>query len=379
MLRDKKPRPLLLIALLCAVGFIVFMVFPEPLAAEISMEPQWCRSFNTSTVDQTTQQALPQSSSQTKAPADLAEAEANNTPIGFRAGSRYGYFTSEGYFPVLATVQGGVAVADKAFVSWSSAPSSPRILQQPDSTSIAELPLGSVPFFSGESLFAVSADALSLQHYNQAGIRLWSYELSSHVSAFARGRTLTALGMLDGSIDVVDQAGQQQLRFYPGGSRLEVLLGLAISEEGDYIASLSGLDPQRLVVLGRGEGGYRVVSHRYLETAFRTPSSVAILPGAPYVVYRDAGGVGVSALDGSFTGLLPADVETFDLYPAHHHGVYYLVVHAGAKSELLSFRPPARLLGRSSLPDNTEFVRIIGDTMYIACPDGMAQIRIGEL
>lgn len=357
MMKDKRPRPLMLVILICLVGFVVFLAFPEPLAAEISMEPQWYMHFSNPVISD---QADP------------------STAYAFRSKGHFGYFYSDASFLRLNSLQGGAALSDSAWLSWNAGDTSGPVLISREGQTLAALPAGHVPFFHDSSLFSLSPDFLELQRYDESGKFLWSYVLPAHVSAFDHGSSLTAVGMLDGSIEVIDANGRHALRFLPGGSRLEAIFGLAVSDDGMYLACLSGLDPQRLVVLGKGEGGYRVVSHRYLETSFRTPSSVAILEADPYVLYRDAGGIGVSALDGSFSGLLPADAETFTVHRAHHHGLYYIVARQGASAELLSFKPPARLLGRTALPEGAVFVRMDGDTLYFATDQGLARISVGE-
>ncbi|HAP43270.1 MAG: hypothetical protein A2087_01755 [Spirochaetes bacterium GWD1_61_31] len=354
---EKRPRPILIILLLGVVLIVLFLVFPESLAPEITMEPQWYQAFDSAASN------------------DQLDAE---DLVGFVSDRHFGYFAPDGSFAALHTRDRPVAVNDAAWVQVPAAPGESLRLRSRQGDPLAELPAGQQPFFSAGGLYAVSADSLTLHHYQPGGSLSWSYTLPSHVTAFASSPALTVVGMIDGSIEAIDPTGSQTLRFLPGGSRLSAIYGVTVSDDGQYIACLSGLEPQRMLVLGKGEGGYRVISHRYLETAFRTPSSLAILPDEPYVLYRDAGGIGVSTLDGTVLGVLPAAVDTFEVYPAHHHGIYYLFARQGEQVELISFKPPTRLLGRARLPDGVRFISVRDDVIYFSCAVGMARIQISE-
>jgi len=185
-------------------------------------------------------------------------------------------------------------------------------------------------------------------------------------------------GTVDGWLEGVDSEGRQVFSFAPGGSRLPVVLGVGISRSGDWVAAVTGLDKQRLVVLGRGGNDYRVASHKFLESDFREPVRVVILEDDRHVLYRRDDGVGVWAVDGSIDAVLPVRADTFDVALDESKGIAYIVARRGRKSEIAAFRLPATLLGRIALPDSSEFVRFSGSSVYIGSRTWLARFDFVE-
>ena len=141
---------------------------------------------------------------------------------------------------------------------------------------------------------------------------------------------------------------------------------------------LSGIDSQRLVVLGRGKSDYRVVSHRYLESTYRAPVRIAVLGDDRHVLYRQPEGVGVWEVSGKTSDTLPIMADDFDVYYHSEQGLAYLVADHAGTSEIVVFRPPAKLLGRIELGKSLDVVRIDGATIYLATPSAIARLDFIE-
>ena len=55
------------------------------------------------------------------------------------------------------------------------------------------------------------------------------------------------------------------MKITPGGSDYNVILGADVSENGNYIACLSGIEKQRFILIKISDGQSKVVFHNYLE------------------------------------------------------------------------------------------------------------------
>jgi hypothetical protein len=198
------------------------------------------------------------------------------------------------------------------------------------------------------------------------------------ISAFASGETLSVGGTIDGWLEGIDKNGKKVFSFSPGGSRLPVVLGTAVSDSGDWIATVSGIDKQRLVVLGRGGVEYRVKSHRYLESDFREPIRVVIMEDDTHVLYRREDGVGVWSVDGKVDEVLPVMAEDFDVSVDPPHRIALLAARQGESKSITVFRTPSTLLGTIRLPDSSDFIRIIGSSVYFGGQSWIARLDLVE-
>lgn len=321
-----------------------FFALAEPLSTELTAMPRW---------------VVPLASGQGTASA--------GTRIPFSAGDLFGYFAEDGSVFFMNSAPGGAAVADGAYATLADA----RLyrLGKPEAVGLAGL-----PFFDSGALYSGLADGTGLNAYDADGALKWTYRFPCLLSATAGSPGLWVGGTVDGWLEGVDADGKRAFSFSPGGSRISVILGLAVSPSGRWIAAISGLDRQRLVILGRGGTDFRVASHRYLDSDYRGPTPVSFLDDEGYALYLRPDGIGVWSVDGRTDDLLPVKADGFTVSMDEGTGVAYLVARKGDESELVAFKPPARVLGRIALPRNLEYLRMSGSTLYFFADKRLARV-----
>jgi hypothetical protein len=351
---ERHPVLKSLVLILCVV--VYFFAGAEPLSKEYVARPSWRTAFQ-----------------------PVAASGVLPDAYGFSKGDWYGFIAGNGSLVLGDKVAGGAVVSDWGYVASmvKAEPGQLRELRGPDGGLLGSLKGGS-PFFSSGRLFSASMDGTTLSSHRRDGSSAWTHAFPSQISAFAANDELAIGGTVDGWLEAVNTRGERVLRFSPGGSRLPVILGVGISPSSAWIAMLSGLDTQRLVVLGRGKSDYRVVSHRYLESSFREPAKVAVLGDDRHVLYRHPEGVGVWEVSGKTSDILPVKADDFDVYYHPEQSLAYLVVRYAGASELVVFRPPAKLLGRIDLGKGLDVVRIDAATVYLATSEAVARLDFIE-
>jgi len=343
-----------LVLILCVL--VYFFMGAEPLAKEYMASPSWRSALQPGTASVSSQAVY-----------------------GYSKGDWYGFIAGDGNLVLGETSPGGAVVSDWAYVASppGAIPGGSRELRGPDGKLLATLQ-GGMPFFSSGRLFSASLDGTALASLGRDGSTTWIHAFPSQISAFAANADLAIGGTIDGWLEAVNARGERVLRFAPGGSRLPVILGVGVSPSSSWVAMLSGVDAQRLVVLGRGKSDYRVVSHRYLESAYREPAKVAVLGDDRHVLYRQPGGVGVWEVTGKTSDLLPVKADDFDVYYNPQQGLAYLVARYAGAAEIVVFRPPAKLLGRIDLGEGMDVVRIDEATVYLATRGAVARLDFIE-
>lgn len=343
---------------------VYFFVFAEQLAPELSAVPRWRVDLTAAPLP-----AGPSSS----VPVGATPADA---PIPFVAGNRYGYFRADGTILFLADAAGGVAISDQGYVV-SDAASSDGTMGQ--ARGQAKTVIHDIrPFFEAGRLFSASADGSGVSAYDSSGNLAWSYTFPCQLSAFAASQSLVVGGTVDGWLEGVNPDGTKAFEFAPGGSRLPVILGIAVSPSGAWVAAMSGIDRQRLIVLGRGDAKYRVKSHRYLESDYREPVKLIVMSDERHVLYRRPDGIGVWSVEGKVDAVLPVKADDFDVSIDAALDRAYLVARRGGTTEIAVYRQPASLTGTISLPESSEYVRFIGSSAYIGGQSWLARFDFVE-
>ncbi|OHD22862.1 MAG: hypothetical protein A2Y38_09730 [Spirochaetes bacterium GWB1_59_5] len=355
-MHDGKGRRATLAALGVVVAILVyFFVFAEPLSAELSAVPRWRVDLDIGVT---------------------GKVAAETGLLAYAAGDRYGYFTPDGEVAFIAEAPVGAPISDSSYVALSAGKTEAVLLNSRSETITSFR--ASAPFYASGRLFSAEGDGTAVTSYDEQGDKVWSYSFPCQLGAFSAGDRLVVGGTVDGWLEGVDAEGRRVFSFAPSGSRLPVVLGVGVSRSGDWVAAVTGIDKQRLVVLGRGGSDYRVASHTYLESDFREPVRVLVMDDDHHVLYRRSDGIGVWAVDGSIDTVLPVKADTFDVALDDSKGIAYIVARRGRKSEIVAFRLPATLLGRIPLPDSSEFVRFSGSSAYIGGRTWLARFDFVE-
>lgn len=342
--------------LLGAALVVYFFVFPEPLSAELSAKPRWALRVVETAADEA------------RASIDAAEA------LPFASARAYGFVSPDGKLLYAGIGQDGVqALGSKVLVARRGR----SFVLASDGAEGVSIP-GEAAFLAAGKLFASDGSGSGVIAYDDYGVEQWRYRFAAHVTAFAAAADAAVAGTLDGRLEGVGLDGSRLFEFAPGGSRIEAVFGVAVSQDGERVAAISGLDPQRLVVLGRGGAGYRVIAHKYLASDYREPARVAFLEGGRYALYRRPDGVGILGLDEKVDGLIPVAADEFRAFYREGAPRAYLYAERGEAKSVVAFKAPALIYGSLNLPSSSLLIGMRGDALFIEYNDGLYRLDFTE-
>ncbi|HPD80890.1 MAG TPA: hypothetical protein PK025_07560, partial [Spirochaetales bacterium] len=238
----------------------------------------------------------------------------------------------------------------------------------------SKIPAHEIPFFQRNRIFSVSTDVLRLTEYSKDGKVLWNYQLPCHVSAFSVNDSLVACGLVNGDIVILDNKGNEISYTKIGGSRIEVILGLAISSSGNYIAAITGIDQQRIIILERGQKNYRIVKHKYLTSNFRNQVNIYITADENYVLYKDMSGIGVYGIKRNENIVLPIPVDTFNIYEGHEGLGICLVADFMHERIVYIMNMPQTIVGKIILPARNTFFTLQDNALLFDDGSGIAAL-----
>jgi len=170
-------------------------------------------------------------------------------------------------------------------------------LMEPNGRLITRIPDISFPVARNGNLFLYGNNTGILSKINPINGRiLWHKEYISTITVLDGCPGKTLVGLLDGRVELIDDSGTVILKYRPGGSRVEAIYGGTLSRDGSKIALISGLDPQRFVLLEGRKNGYRPVSHHDTGTDFRRSVSIFFARDDEQLLYENNGFVEVVSL-----------------------------------------------------------------------------------
>ncbi|MCL2608631.1 MAG: WD40 repeat domain-containing protein [Treponema sp.] len=290
------------VPIVVAISFIIYgAVAARPVLEEPALAPRWISSLNS------------------EGPTHLSEQAPgfDGRTLPFAIGGRFGYVAMDGELPL------NRPGSDNAWVSadrWAEFDPVPDVLTVNGADGSAPVVIdnpGGYPFFLAGRTFVMGRGQDSVSRFSDSGERLWTFDFPGIVTVVDASEELLAVGTLDGQLVVVDDSGRQVFAFEPGGSRLSLILGLALSDDGSRIGLISGLDSQRFLLLERLGGGqreYRVVYHEFVGEGFRRPVQIVFLEGDRRLVFERPGGLGIydTALRRSSRMDIPGELVALD-------------------------------------------------------------------
>jgi hypothetical protein len=155
---------------------------------------------------------------------------------------------------------------------------------------------GGYPFFLDGKTFIMGRDQYTVSRVGNSGSVLWTFDFPGTVTVVAASSGLFLAGLLDGTAVLLDGSGKQVFSFEPGGSRIPVIMGAAISADGSRLAVVSGVDSQRFLLyekFGAGSVDYRPVYHESLGDGLRRPVRVEFTGNDRNVIFERSDGLGI--------------------------------------------------------------------------------------
>lgn len=172
-------------------------------------------------------------------------------------------------------------------------------IHEPDGRLISRINNTAFPVTRNGNLFLYQDEFGILSKIDPAnGRTLWEKEYISPLTVLDGRAGRTLVGLLDGRAQLIDDSGTVILEYRPGGSRVEAIYGGTLSSDGTKIALISGLDPQRFILLEERKNGFRPVAHHNTETDFRRWVPMGFVRDNQQVLYESGDFVAAVEMNG---------------------------------------------------------------------------------
>jgi len=321
------------IIIIILLFLIYFLLAARPVPREMILAPGWMRSLSSSVSD--------------------SQTDGQDILFPFILGSRFGYIDSSGQFAVNRNITENIHFSQNMWTEYGAQPEKIEIENIIDKTVIGINDPKGYPVLLDDRIFILGSDQNSLSEIDKAGRTVWNYEFGAPLTCIDAKAGLLLTGSLDGIIEIFDYAGDRIFHFAPGGSRIEIILGGAISNDGMRIGIISGIDQQRFILFERAgniAGDYKVIYHEYLDTGFRRPVPILFIDEDRRVIYEAAGGIKSYSIKNRRGLFIPLDGEIFAIEESGDRG--YLFIIASIPEKSIPAEEPD--IQDSSIPESTD-------------------------
>ncbi len=213
-----------------------FFVFGRHLPSEITYIPLWVEDLKIT---------------------DIFARNSDQFPKSFRLNGKFGYLYNNGKITYMEDLLYGVAADGNGFISYSRQ-NDVLVIRDIDGQFLNTIDLAGYPFFSGNRRFIISYDNNRISEINNTGTIIWQKTFSSSITEISAVPSLVFIGTVDGKFSLIDSMGTVVFSHATKTSRINVVYGGTVSENGDHILTVSGIDPQLISLWSRDSDGYRI-------------------------------------------------------------------------------------------------------------------------
>ncbi|MFP3089021.1 PQQ-like beta-propeller repeat protein [Treponema sp. TIM-1] len=288
--------------------FLLFMFYAfiagRPIPVETILTSQWLRSLES----------------------DYPDFEDTGPLIPFELGGRFGYVDSQGNFALNRIKGGYVSLSKDRWAEYQAMPESIEVRDPLNSRIVTIKNSRGYPKFLDNRVFIINYEQTSLSLVDESGTVQWTHDFAAPLTYMDAAAGLIVTGSLDGTVELLDGNGRLVFPpFEPGGSRYSVILGCRISRDGSKLAMVSGIDPQRFLLLGRFGDSYKVIYHEFLPQGFRREVHIAFIDNDNRVVFERNGGLGVYTIQTRKSLFLPLDGDIHAIDGSGDDGLLFVI------------------------------------------------------
>jgi len=365
---------------LYTLGLAAFVIYifiaPRSIPIETVLAPRWITSL------------------ESNYPINFADIspDENELLLPFTLGNRFGYLADNGKFAINQIKNGYVSISENFWAEYEALPSSINVMDpHNEEIFVIEAPKG-YPFFLDNRIFIVGSEQNSITTLNQAGEELWTHDFPAPLTCVDAAGGYFLAGTLDGVVELLDSRGSLVFTpFEPGGSRLSVILGCAISQDASRLAIISGVEKQRFLLLeqsktersktegNRTEGNdtYKVVYHEFLSDGFRRPVFIRFINDDTQVIFEREEGLGIFTIGSRTSTKVHLEGEITALDDSGENGFLFLITSQGQdEKRFVAIRHPGLIVNETPFKSKNAFLARRQDRLYLGGDLVMASFEL---
>ena len=304
----------------------------------------------------------------------VSEVQENEEQFYFRLGNTLGYFTDGGNITLRKTFPSLASISKDYYSIYSNGAENTSFFDN-TGTQKGTIKFEGFPYIVEDMIYVMLPEGNSFVKCDSEGNPQWKYEGILPITAFKANQKYTAAGFADGSISILNsQNGYAEIQFAPGGSDMPVVLGIDISEDGNYIAAICGHNKQRFILAHREENQPKIIFHTFLDTPSARQCLIHFCNDNSRVIYNYENTIGIYdykknkldsiKINSEIISIRESDTLVFLLGKSKRTYTVYIVEKTNT------------LEGSFSFEADTAFIQTGADSLYVGKDDSISKISL---
>jgi hypothetical protein len=292
-------------------------------------------------------------------------------------GERFGYVSEDGRFSINEAKKNYVSLSDYLWAQYGARDNAIDVKDTQGKTIFSIADGHGYPFFLDERTFLIHQDQASISQLDDNGNIVWTYDFVSPVVCVDAADGFLLAGTLDGTIELIDKDGKRFYAFEPSGSRISAIFGCAISDDGQKIAAISGIDKQRFIFIEQYGAERQITFHEFLEEGFRTPVHISFVDNDRKIAFEREGALGLYDIKSRISYKIPLDGKIIALDESGEENFLFLITAQNDnKKNLVMVEFPDTLLESAPFVSENVFLARHGSRLFVGGGRKLASFAI---
>ncbi len=224
---------------------------------------------------------------------DTLRREIENSKVyPFLMKNKFGYFSDSGKIVMAIETERKVSASSNYWCQYGR-DSKETEIYDPFGNHVTTIKAIGFTHIVKDRIYLFMPGGYGVAEYSIQGVRLWKYEHTAAITAFCSGKKGVVIGYSDGKVAYLDKEGNEVFNFYPGGSAYQVIAGVALSSDGKFIACVSGIEKQRILLIRIMERQYKIVKHEYLKGNLYRQVFITFDENSSCAIFESSDGIGI--------------------------------------------------------------------------------------
>lgn len=349
-MKTKKSR---LILILTTVFFIILYIVLSvtPITKEYQFNPEWKISVTSPIINKNTE---------------------NN--MYFKLGQSIGYFDKDGQISNFVSYPSRSAISNSYYCTYN-VDSHNIPFYTFDGNQAGTINEYGFPFFDDDRIYVFLPGGASVTKCDSVGEKVWTYEGIIPITAFSSNSVSTILGYADGTINILDnESGKTNISYLPGGSDFPVILGVDISNDNQYSASISGHSKQRFVLSKKENNQQKIIFHTFLDSDETSRTFVQFTNDSKLVLYNYGDKLGIYDLNDESNNIFTINTKIISMKELDN-----IIILLGKKENLYSIyfiEKSKIMIGHFDFEADNAFIQSDKDMVYVGKDNSISKISI---
>lgn len=352
IMKMKKLFPIYAIILVSLTILYLFFAI-KPLGKEYQFAPVWKISTTNPTIK---------------------EPDENTEKLHFHLGQTMGYFTEQGDISLFKSFPDKIAISDYYYSDYTTQNSEIPFYNN-KGEQVGTIPTAGFPYFKDDLIFVFLPGGGSFAKCDNTGKILWSYEGTLPITAFSAKKRYTAVGFANGYIKIFNnENGALETTYAPGGSDDPVILGLDISDDGQYIASISGHEQQRFVLSHREKKQQKIIYHSFLDSDMPSRTLVHFCNDNNRIFYNYKNNLGIYNISEEKNTIIPIKDKIISIEESEN--LAYLLSRSLNKYTVSIVENTDSIEGDFSFYADSAFIKTNQNKLYVGKDNSISCISV---